>query len=213
MLISIILTLSFVGCSSHNTPKDNTHQNNISSSPQSPKINKAPVETKTLQDSQEIKVKKPEVKSEIKPFMPTHLIIPAIHVSAKIVPVGLLKDGQMAVPKETNLVGMLQPGILAGQKGNMIFDGHVDSYTGPAIFFNLKKLKHGDRIIVRNKKTGRQLTYTVESVEIYATSEAPEEKIFGETDDSRLNLITCTGKYSRKKKEHEKRLVVYTKLE
>jgi hypothetical protein len=26
-----------------------------------------------------------------------------------------------------------------------------------------------------------------------------------------LNLITCTGKYSRNKKEHEARLVVFTK--
>ncbi|GGH14535.1 hypothetical protein GCM10008013_08230 [Paenibacillus segetis] len=162
-----------------------------------------------LQETQEIKAKQPEIK----PFMPTQLVIPAIHVSAKIVPIGLLKDGQMAVPKDTTLVGILQPGILAGGKGNIILDGHVDSYTGPAIFFNLKKLKRGDAVIVRNNKTGRQLTYTVESVEIYNTFEAPEDRIFGETDDSRLNLITCTGKYSRKKQEHEKRLVVYTKLE
>ncbi|MEF2967158.1 class F sortase [Paenibacillus sp. M1] len=95
----------------------------------------------------------------------------------------------------------------------MVMDGHVDSYTGPAIFFDLKKLQPGDAIIVRNRKSDRSLIYRVESVEAFNTSEAPIERIFGETDEIRLNLITCTGKYSRKKKEHEKRLVVFAKLD
>ncbi|MNJ81728.1 hypothetical protein D3C77_806690 [compost metagenome] len=58
-----------------------------------------------------------------------------------------------------------------------------------------------------------QLTYRVESVESFLTSEAPIERIFGDTNDIRMNLITCTGRYSRKKKEHEKRLVVFAKLD
>jgi sortase (surface protein transpeptidase) len=34
--------------------------------------------------------------------------------------------------------------LIRGAKGNVILDGHVDSYVGPAIFLNLKELKHGD---------------------------------------------------------------------
>lgn len=147
-----------------------------------------------------------------KPFLPTLLVIPAIGVSAQIQPVAVLTNGQMGVPKDTDLVGISYPGILPGAQGNIILDGHVDSYTGPAVFFNLKKLQRGDAIIVSNN-SGRKLTYLVESVEIFATSEAPLERIFGETKEPRLNLITCTGRYSRKKKEHEKRLIVFTKLE
>ncbi|WP_239712967.1 class F sortase [Paenibacillus sp. 19GGS1-52] len=147
-----------------------------------------------------------------KPFLPTSLVIPAIGVSAQIQPVAVLTNGQIGVPKETDLVGISYPGVLPGEQGNVILDGHVDSYTGPAVFFNLKKLKRGDAIIVSNN-SGRKLTYLVESVEIFVTSEAPLKRIFGETKDPRLNLITCTGRYSRKKKEHEKRLIVFTKLE
>lgn len=149
----------------------------------------------------------------VQPFNPTQLIIPAIKVSAKIVPVGVLENGQMDVPRDTELVGLLYPGVLAGAKGNMVMDGHVDSYTGPAVFFDLKKLKPGDAVIVRNRNTDRTLTYRVESVEVFKNGEAPIERVFGQTDEHRLNLITCTGKYSRKKKEHEERLVVFTKLD
>ncbi|WP_020433989.1 class F sortase, partial [Paenibacillus riograndensis] len=79
-------------------------------------------------------------------------------------------------------------------------------------FFKLKKLKQGDKVIV-SSKTGRQLTYIVESVEAFTPAEAPMERIFGETGERRMNLITCTGRYSRKKKEHEKRLIIFTKLD
>jgi len=147
-----------------------------------------------------------------KPFMPTQLIIPTIHVFSEIKPVGVLANGQMDVPESTNLVGILYPGVLAGAKGNLVMDGHVDSYTGPAVLFDLKKLKPRDIIIVRDNMD-HQLTYRVESVESFITSEAPIERIFGETDEIRLNLITCTGAYSRKKKEHQKRLIVFAKLD
>lgn len=143
--------------------------------------------------------------------MPTKIYIPAIKVNAKIEKVTLLPDGQMDVPKDTDVAGILYPGILPGAKGNVIIDGHVDSYIGPAIFFNLKKLKSGDEITVSNSD-GRKLTYTVESVETFTTAEAPVERIFGKSTEARMNLITCTGRYNRKKQEHEKRLVVFTKL-
>lgn len=152
-------------------------------------------------------------KTDVLPvkFMPDVITIPSISVKAKLKKVAVLDNGQMDVPKDTQLAGLLYPGTLPGEKGNVIIDGHVDSYTGPAIFFNLKKLKRGDPIIVTSLK-GNKLTYTVESVEIFKPKEAPLERIFGKSDDYRLNLITCTGRYSRKKKEHEQRLVIFAKL-
>lgn len=175
-------------------------------------------ETKSLQTQQQETiiptkaVQKINIKPSLpKPILPTQLSIPAIKVSAKIEPVTLLPDGQMDVPKDSNITGILYPGILPGANGNVILDGHVDSYIGPAIFFNLKKLKHGDEITVSNSD-GRKLTYIVESVEIFTTAEAPLERIFGKSTEARMNLITCSGRYSRKKKEHEKRLIVFAKL-
>ncbi|MNM64889.1 Sortase family protein [compost metagenome] len=148
---------------------------------------------------------------EPKAFLPDRLIIPAIHVDTKLKPVTVLENGQVDVPRDTDIAGILYPGILPGQKGNVIIDGHVDSYTGPAVFFHLKKLLPGNDIILTGAG-GWKLTYEVESVEVFKPAEAPLERIFGPSGNRRLNLITCTGRYSRKKKEHEHRLVIFAKL-
>lgn len=161
-------------------------------------------------ETREIKSMK---KTEVLPrtFMPDVITIPSISVKAKIKEVAVRNDGQMDVPQDTEVAGLLYPGTLPGEKGNVIIDGHVDSYTGPAVFFNLKKLRRGDPIIVSDVK-GNKLTYTVDSMGIFTPKEAPIERIFGKSNEYRLNLITCTGRYSRKKKEHELRLVIFTKL-
>jgi LPXTG-site transpeptidase (sortase) family protein len=143
-------------------------------------------------------------------IIPDNLYIPAVRIHAIVEPVSISENGQMGVPQSTDRVGYLSSGVLPGAIGNAIMDGHVDNYKGPAVFFHLKKLKKGDRVIVDNYK-GCHIQFVVESVEIFKTSEAPLQKIFGQVNESRLNLITCTGKYSRKRKEHEARLVVFTK--
>jgi LPXTG-site transpeptidase (sortase) family protein len=201
------LILTFITITTTSCTDSHSQESNPETRPQQTQQQEIITPIKTIQKN-DIKPIKPSLP---KPILPTHLSIPAIKVSAKIEPVPFLPDGQMDVPKDTNIAGILYPGILPGAKGNVILDGHVDSYIGPAIFFNLKKLKHGDEITVSNSD-GRKLTYIVESVEIFTTAEAPVERIFGKSTEARMNLITCTGRYSRKKKEHEKRLIVFTKL-
>lgn len=205
VLLTIIFIVGCAGCASTKQVKENIQPNRGS---QSTPIPTAP---QNLNDSLE---KTMEIERVLlpEPFLPTELIIPAIKVKASIEPVGVLANGQMDVPKHTNIVGVLHPGVIAGEQGNMVMDGHVDSYTGLAVFFNLKKLKPGDPIIVRDPNK-RKLTYIVQSVETYPTAEAPIDRIFGETDKRLLNLVTCSGKYSRKKKEHEQRLIVFAKLD
>ncbi|KWX89156.1 hypothetical protein AMQ83_02290 [Paenibacillus riograndensis] len=202
--ITAAIVLSVTGCASSGQQMDNRPDSSTPRPLQTMPENLNPAE-KGLNENH-------AVIDEPKPFMPELLTIPAISVKAGIQPVGLLENGQMDVPDNTEITGILFPGVLPGGKGNVIIDGHVDSYSGPAVFFKLKKLKQGDKVIV-SRKNGRQLTYIVESVEAFTPAEAPMERIFGETGERRMNLITCTGRYSRKKKEHEKRLIIFTKLD
>jgi LPXTG-site transpeptidase (sortase) family protein len=143
-------------------------------------------------------------------IMPARLYIPAIDLHAVVEPVGVSNNGQMGTPRSSEKVGYLATGVLPGAVGNAVMDGHVDNYKGPAVFFHLRKLKKGDTLIIKNEK-GSKITFIVDSVETYKTSLAPINKIFGPADEPRLNLITCTGKYSRKKREHEARLIIFTK--
>lgn len=142
---------------------------------------------------------------------PNQVWVPSVGIKAPVQPVGLLENGQMEAPVSSKVAGVFVDGILPGQKGNAILAGHVDNYTGPAVFYPLKKIKPGEPVVLSDKE-GNYLVFKVVAVESYPTAEAPIEKIFGDTDMEQLNLITCTGKYNRAKGEHEKRLVVYTRL-
>lgn len=145
------------------------------------------------------------------PIIPNQVWIPSVGIKAPVEPVGLLDNGQMDVPKSSNIAGIFVNGVMPGEQGNALMAGHLDSYTGPAIFHPLKRVKPGDPIVISNEE-GKFLVFSVVSVESYLTSEAPLDKIFGDTNREQLNLITCAGKYDRNKREHNKRLVVYTRL-
>jgi Sortase (surface protein transpeptidase) len=151
-------------------------------------------------------------KKKINPtgIVPARLYIPAIDLHATVEAVHVLDNGQMGVPKSSEKVGYLMNGVLPGAIGNAVMDGHYDSYKGPAVFFRLKQLNPGDVVIVKNER-GNPMEFVVQAVKAYKTSAAPVTAIFGPSIEPRLNLITCAGKYSRSKREHQERLVVYTK--
>ncbi|MFG6149669.1 class F sortase [Halobacillus sp. B23F22_1] len=87
---------------------------------------------------------------------------------------------------------------------------HVDSYKGPAVFFDLDQLQTGDEVLIYGQ--GSILTFEVKEVVAYPTKKAPINQIFGSSDSPSLNLITCTGLYNREAETHQERLVVYTEL-
>lgn len=144
-------------------------------------------------------------------IMPHRLQIPAIKLDSLIDPVGVLQNGQMDVPKAFDRVGILHPWTKPGMAGNAVIAGHFDHYTGPAVFYKLRKLQPGDKILVGDKN-GKTLTFRVKKVESFPASEAPIENIFGPAPHAQLNLITCSGKFNRKTQEHALRLVVFSEL-
>lgn len=150
-------------------------------------------------------------QSQNKGFVPKTLTIPKIKVQANVDQVGLSKDGKVGVPSGTEDVAWYKDGVMPGQKGNAVIDGHVDSYKGPAVFFNLKNLKKNDKVYVVDQN-GKKHTFKVVKIESYPTGHAPLQTVFGYTNQPMLNLITCTGTYQQSKGTHDHRLVVYTKL-
>ncbi|MGA9287618.1 MAG: sortase [Anaerobacillus sp.] len=165
-----------------------------------------------LLDSQKEKIKEAKKAQDTEEgIVPVKVEIPSIDVKTTIEKVGVLENGQMGVPSNINDVGWFEPGFKPGTKGNAVLAGHVDSKTGPAIFFYLKKLSKGDEVILTDKN-GEKLTFVVTGKESYPYTDSPIEKIFGATDSRNLNLITCTGTFNRSKGTHEERLVVSAEL-
>jgi sortase A len=207
----LVLTLAVTGCS-QDTPK--------TSDIVAPPAYVPATETETSTsppNSTETKVSD-STKTESVPVVregidPVQIKIPAIQVEAEIENVGLLSNGQMGVPSDAFGVGWYELGAKPGEIGNAVLAGHVDSKTGPAVFYDLKKLKPGDEVVVSDSN-GKNLTFIVKELEIYPRNSAPLEKVFGQSlsNRSQLNLITCTGTFNSKERTHEERLVVYTEL-
>ncbi|MBM7581059.1 class F sortase [Jeotgalibacillus terrae] len=146
-----------------------------------------------------------------KSLIPEHLEIPSIGLSAPVEKVGLTETGAMAVTDSFETTGWYEKGYKPGSQGNAVIGGHVDSYEGAAVFYDLQYLSIGDEVIVKDAE-GQSLTFVVTEMVEYPWDAAPIEEIFGFTTDRSLNLITCTGDYDRDSNNYNQRLVVYTEL-
>lgn len=122
--------------------------------------------------------------------------IPAIGVSAPIVRLGVNSDGKLEVPKDYAAVGVWSGGASPGERGPAVLAGHVDSKSGPAVFYRLRELKAGDVIrFVRRK--GSTVTFTAERTEERAKDEFPTARVYGKTQNAALRLVTCSGPFER----------------
>jgi sortase (surface protein transpeptidase) len=140
------------------------------------------------------------------------LSIPSIQVDTLIEYVGQKSDGSMDTPLNPRNVGWLRTGARIGEVGNAVIDGHLDwSSIGPAVFWNLSKLKPDDMVYVYTS-LGTKLSFRVTESSAYPLNDYPQVKVFGESDRPNLNLITCNGSFDRASASYDKRLVVYTTL-
>jgi len=146
-----------------------------------------------------------------RPAVPVRMRIPAIKVDAPVEQVGVAPDGAMDVPRKYEDVGWFSPGYRPGEPGNAVVGGHLDSTTGPAVFWNLQKLNLGDTVVVQ-LEDGSERRFAVVAKEVYQFDQAPLQQIFGPSAKSRVNLVTCDGAFDRATKNYSKRLVVYTEL-
>lgn len=151
------------------------------------------------------------IKDEREGIVPDRIRIPAIEVDAKIQRTPLLDNGQMGVPDVGDEPGWYEQGYLPGEPGNAVIAGHVDWTDGPAVFYDLNKLKPGDEVQVESSD-GKNLTFVVQRMETYPMDDSPVRSIFGFSNGSHLNLITCTGDWNKEGRFYEDRLVVYTTL-
>jgi Sortase domain len=152
------------------------------------------------------------------PWQPARLRIPALHVDAPVLNVGLTATGDMDAPvsKAVNSpfwtsVFWYAGGTAPGQTGSAVLAGHVDRVGGdPAIFWSLGMLKPGDKvfIITYEQKTLQFVVERLASYPINAPGKDVLNAVFGPTPEHHLNLITCTGVWTGN--TYNQRLVVFT---
>jgi sortase (surface protein transpeptidase) len=138
---------------------------------------------------------------------PVSIAIPAAGVQARVVPVGLRPDRTMEVPA-VGLAGWYEVGPRPGEAGPAVIVGHVDSRSGPAVFFRLGELQRGDRILV-GQAGGVARSFVVQRVERSAKEALPVERIWNRTRQPVLRLITCGGSFDRSTGHYRDNIVVY----
>lgn len=138
---------------------------------------------------------------------PVRVVIPAIGVDAPIVPVGLDAGGAMQTP-EFGSAGWYEPGPKPGEAGPAVVVAHVDAKAnGPDVFFRLRELRPGDQVTIRYPSQTR--TFTVTVTEQAAKTALPTGKIWTETTNPVLRLITCGGAFDRRAGSYLDNIIVY----
>ena len=112
--------------------------------------------------------------------VPVRLVIPEIGVATRLVRLGLEPEGGMQVPGNFGDAGWFAGGPVPGQVGPAVIAGHVDSKTGPAVFYELGRLHNGDAVYVR-RRDGSRVRFTVEGSRHYSKDHFPTARVYAAT--------------------------------
>ncbi|WP_077689226.1 MULTISPECIES: class F sortase [Nocardiopsis] len=145
---------------------------------------------------------------------PVRLTIPAIDVDvADLVALDVDTTGTLEAPEDTDRVGWYESGPWPGQAGPAVLGAHVDSLSGPAVFFRLRELAPGDEVTV-GRADGSEAVFHVYEVREYDKDAFPTERVYGSTGNrAELRLVTCGGEFERGSGSYTGNVVVYAKLE
>lgn len=140
--------------------------------------------------------------------VPLLVHIPDIGVEADVIDLGLNPDRSLEVPQNYEETGWYTGASLPGEPGPSVIAGHVDSRTGPAVFYELDQLEVGDVVFV-DRSDGLTARYRVTRLTNVEKEEFPTSDVYGSTEDPTLRLITCGGSFDYDARSYTGNVVVY----
>ncbi|MGX2992895.1 class F sortase [Streptomyces sp. JNUCC 64] len=128
------------------------------------------------------------------PEEPVRVSVPSLGVSSALMPLGLNRDGTVEVPPADRgmTAGWYTGRPVPGERGPAVIIGHNATRHGPGVFEHLGKIRKGARITVRDAG-GKNVHFRVTGRETVRKKAFPTERVYGDTDDRALRLITCDG--------------------
>ena len=81
-----------------------------------------------------------------------------------------------------------------GENGPAVIAGHVDSTSGPAVFFRLRDLRAGDEVLV-TRADHSVVRFVIDRLQAFPKTSFPTAAVFAPTPVPALRLITCTGAF------------------
>jgi LPXTG-site transpeptidase (sortase) family protein len=137
----------------------------------------------------------------------TELEIPALDIHQYLLELGVDGTGVLLPPVRPDVAGWFSGAAAPGEPGPTVIAGHVDSTSGPGVFYDLKDLVRGDRVVLR-RSDGQTATYRVTSVLTVDKDRFPTQQVYGPTPGPELRLITCGGTFDRATGHYLRNVVV-----
>ncbi|MCZ3386284.1 MAG: class F sortase [Actinomycetia bacterium] len=135
---------------------------------------------------------------------PVAIQIPSIDVSSPLTVIGLQADGSLEVPQpgpDYDKAAWFGDSPAPGEIGPAVIEGHVDGpVNGPSVFYRLGELQPRDRLSV-TRRDGTTIRFEVYAVRLFAKSRFPTLKVYGNTAEPELRLITCGGPFDPNRDE------------
>jgi hypothetical protein len=142
---------------------------------------------------------------------PARLVIPAIGVRTKLIRLGITSRGTLQVPASAAVAGWFTGSPRPGAIGASILAGHIDSHSGPGVFFRLRDLHRGQKVYVTGAN-GSVATFRITAVRVYAKDRFPTAAVYGPVPDAELRLITCGGQFDYATGSYLSNVVAYAVL-
>ncbi len=139
---------------------------------------------------------------------PVRVRIPAIGVDATVGELGLNPDRTLEVPDDVGATGWWSGGTRPGGAGPAVVVGHVDSPSGPAVFYRLRDLEAGDRVHLVGAD-GAEVTFTVDDVATVPKDAFPTAAVYGPTPAPSLRLVTCGGEFDDETEHYRSNTIAY----
>jgi hypothetical protein len=148
------------------------------------------------------------VRSYVAVAEPIRLRITAADVDTPLQRLGRAPDGSIEVPTDFALAGWFAEGARPGQPGPAVILGHVDSRSGPAVFYRLARLPVGADVLV-DRADGSAIGFRVSRVLRVPKAGFPTDLVYAPTLEPSLRLVTCGGSFDRARRSYVDNVIVY----
>jgi sortase (surface protein transpeptidase) len=142
---------------------------------------------------------------------PVRIQIPAISLNSPLMELAVNSTDQPSAPPSYWEPGWYPASPAPGEVGPAIIAGHLDTYTGPAIFWRLSQVQVGDSILI-SRADGTTITFIVYKVQAVSQQDFPSQEVYGPTPFPELRLLTCAGTWNSAIGKYSQNLVVFARL-
>jgi sortase (surface protein transpeptidase) len=144
--------------------------------------------------------------------VPIRVEIPRIAVASTLDRLGQAPDRTVEVPRRWEVAGWYAGGTRPGDSGSAVILGHVDSKSGPAVFYRLGELRRGDGVTIR-RADGSSVRFVVQRTEQYDKRRFPTDAVYYPTLTPALRLVTCGGQFDYATGHYRSNVIVFATIE